>query len=75
MNLRLLQPEGVDLRVPGESGQRFPAPGVILGLVERQTLHDDRLGRLGQRLHGPVLSPGQQQLESWVVVEVSGLTD
>ena len=74
MNLRLLQPEVVDLRVPGEPGQRFPGPGIILWLVERQTLHDDGLGRLGERLRSPVLSAGQQQLESWVVIKVSGLS-
>lgn len=74
MNLRLLQPEVVDLRVSGESSQGFPAPCIILRLLERKTLHDDGLGRLGQRLCGPVLSAGQQELESWVVIKVSRLS-
>lgn len=74
VNLGLLQPEVVDLRVPGQSGQGFPPPGVILWLVERQTLHDDCLGGLGHWLPRPVLSASQQQLESWVAVKVSGLS-
>ena len=46
MNLHLLllvQPEAVDLRVPGEPGQGLPALGVELRLVERQTLDNNSL--------------------------------